>query len=72
MHPPLFRADAGSGDSAHFGHFQFKAFFGRTPPILLITSGLPNFAKYFTGHQWNALINVRRPALLGGIVPRTA
>jgi len=51
IHPPLFRADAGSGDSAYFGHFQFKSFFGRTPPILLITSRLAESVKYFTGHQ---------------------
>jgi hypothetical protein len=53
IHPPLFRRWPESLDSAHFGHFQFKSFFGRTSPMLFIASGLPEFAKYFTGQQWN-------------------
>src|SRR5450759_3008935 len=50
IHPPLFRR-CGVQPFNFYRCFQFKSFSGRMPAILWMAKDLPDFAKYFTGHQ---------------------
>jgi hypothetical protein len=50
IHPPLFRR-RGVQPFNFYRCFQFKSFSGRMPAILWMAKDLPDFAKYFTGHQ---------------------